>query len=450
MPQMGYDMLEGTVVRWLMTEGSEVNIGDALAEIETDKAVVEFEATEPGLLRKILVAEGATVPVGQVIAIVGDADEDISALENGDASSAPAPDPAPVEEAPEEESAIPLPPPAAAADTAAPAAKGLRASPVARRIADERGIDLRQIQGTGPGGRVTKNDVLNFEPDDAPVEAPAAVPEKPVEEPPAPVEAAPAVEASPEDPAPALVEPPKPVATPPVAAQTEAAGELVPMSRVRQQIARVTAKSKREAPHFYVSAEIDMTRAMDLRTQINATLESEGVRVSVNDMIIRACAEALKGFPNLNSYYTDDGIQMNDGINIGIAIAGEQGLILPAIMESGTMSLAEIAKASKDLVERATKGTLHAREYTGGTFAVSNLGMFDVTSFIAIIQPPQSAVLAVGTVAPRPIADGGEIKVARMMTATISADHRVTDGAEAAQFLVAVKKMLEDPMSLLV
>lgn len=428
MPQMGYDMLEGTVVRWLMTEGSEVNIGDALAEIETDKAVVEFEATEPGLLRKILVAEGATVPVGQVIAIVGDADEDISALETGDASPAPAPEPAPAEEVLEEEPAIPLPPPAAAADTEAHTTGGFRASPVARRLADERGIDLRHIQGTGPGGRITKGDVLAFEPGDAP----AVVPEEPAEEPPAPVE------------------PPKPVATPPVAAPVEAAGELVPMSRVRQQIARVTAKSKREAPHFYVSAEIDMTKAMDLRKQINATLESEGVRVSVNDMIIRACAEALKGFPNLNSYYTDDGIQMNDGINIGIAIAGEQGLILPAIMESGTMSLAEIAKASKDLVERATKGTLHPREYTGGTFAVSNLGMFDVTSFIAIIQPPQSAVLAVGTVAPRPIADGGEIKIASMMTATISADHRVTDGAESAQFLVAVKKMLEDPMSLLV
>jgi pyruvate dehydrogenase E2 component (dihydrolipoamide acetyltransferase) len=227
-------------------------------------------------------------------------------------------------------------------------------------------------------------------------------------------------------------------------------GELVPMSRVRQQIARVTARSKREAPHFYVSAEIDMTRAMDLRKQINATLESEGVRVSVNDMIIRACAESLKGFPNLNSFYTDDGIQMNDGINVGIAIAGDQGLIMPAIMGSGTMSLADVARASKDLVERATKGTLHPQEYTGGTFAVSNLGMFDVTSFIAIIQPPQSAVLAVGTVAPRPVVDESEIKVASMMTATVSADHRVTDGAEAAKFLVEVKKMLEDPMSLLV
>jgi pyruvate dehydrogenase E2 component (dihydrolipoamide acetyltransferase) len=423
---MGYDMLEGTVVRWLMAEGAEVNIGDALAEIETDKAVVEFEATTPGVLRKILVAEGATVPVGQAIAIVGDADDDISGLETADVSPAPDPEPAPVEEAPAEEPAIPLPPSPAAEETTAPEGQGLRASPVARRIADERGIDLRQVQGTGPGGRVTKNDVLAFEPPDEP----AAEPE------PAPAEPEPAAAVSPEP--------------PPTTKAAVPSGELVPMSRVRQQIARVTARSKREAPHFYVSAEIDMSRAMDLRKQINATLESEGVRVSVNDMIIRACAEALKGFPNLNSFYTEDGIQTNNEINIGIAIAGDQGLILPAIMESGTMSLAEIARASKDLIERATKGTLHPREYTGGTFAVSNLGMFDVTSFIAIIQPPQSAVLAVGTVAPRPVVDAGEIKVASMMTATISADHRVTDGAEAAKFLVEVKKMLEDPMSLLV
>ena len=370
------------------------------------------------------------IPYGipKQIAIVGDAEEDISSLETGDASPAPAPEPAPAEEVLEEEPAIPLPPPAAAADTEAHTTGGFRASPVARRLADERGIDLRQIQGTGPGGRITKGDVLAFEPGDAP----AVVPEEPAEEPPAPVE------------------PPKPVATPPVAEPVEAAGELVPMSRVRQQIARVTAKSKREAPHFYVSAEIDMTKAMDLRKQINATLESEGVRVSVNDMIIRACAEALKGFPNLNSYYTDDGIQMNDGINIGIAIAGEQGLILPAIMESGTMSLAEIAKASKDLVERATKGTLHPREYTGGTFAVSNLGMFDVTSFVAIIHPPQSAVLAVGTVAKKPVVKDGQITIGQTMTATVSADHRVVDGAEGARFIGEVKRLLESPLSFLV
>ena len=437
-------MLEGTVVRWLMTEGAEVKIGDALAEIETDKAVVEFEATTPGVLRRILVAEGATVPVGQAIAIVGDADEDISALEGGDAPPAPDPEPAPEQEAPAKEPAIALPPSPAAAEPVAPSSQGLRASPVARRIADERGIDLRQVQGTGPGGRVTKNDVLAFEPADEPApEVPAAPPPEPVEEPAAEPEPAPEAAASPEP-------PPTTTAAVPPAVPPVPSGELVPMSRVRQQIARVTARSKREAPHFYVAAEIDMTRAMDLRKQINATLESEGVRVSVNDMIIRACAESLKGFPNLNSFYTEDGIQTNAGINIGIAIAGDQGLILPAIMDSGTMSLAEVARASKDLIERATKGTLHPREYTGGTFAVSNLGMFDVTSFIAIIQPPQSAVLAVGTVAPRPIVDAGEIKVASMMTATISADHRVTDGAEAAKFLVEVKKMLEDPMSLLV
>ncbi len=435
MPQMGYDMLEGTVVRWLRTEGSEVAIGDALAEIETDKAVVEFESTSSGLLRKILVPEGVTVPVGQAIAVVGEADEDISELETADLAPASDPEPASGTEAPAEESAIALPPPSATAEPDASEGQTLRGSPVARRLAEERGIDLRQIHGTGPGGRVLKNDVLAFDPGDVPaVEEPAVKPES--------VQAEPSSAAS--ESVPAAVE------SQPVAASDLSTGELVPMSRVRQQIARVTARSKREAPHFYVSAEIDMTTATDLRKQINATLESEGVRVSVNDMIIRACAESLKGFPNLNSYYTEDGIQMNTGINIGIAIAGEQGLILPAIMDSGAMSLADIARASKDLIDRATKGTLLPQEYTGGTFAVSNLGMYDVTSFIAIIQPPQSAMLAVGTVALRPVVEAGEIKIANMMTATISADHRVTDGAEAAEFLVVVKKMLEDPMSLLV
>jgi pyruvate dehydrogenase E2 component (dihydrolipoamide acetyltransferase) len=227
-------------------------------------------------------------------------------------------------------------------------------------------------------------------------------------------------------------------------------GELVPLTRMRQQIARVTVRSKREIPHFYVSAQIDMSRAMDLRGQINATLESEGVRVSVNDMMIKACADALKNFPRLNAFFADDGIQMNESINIGIAIAEEAGLIVPAIMDCGSKSLAEIARASEDLIDRAKSGTLHPQEYTGGTFSISNLGMFDVTSFVAIIQPPQSAMLAVGTVAEAPVVQDHEIKVSRVMNATISADHRVSDGAEAAGFIVEVKRLLEDPLSLLV
>ena len=474
MPQMGYDMKEGTVVRWLVDEGAEVSLGDAIAEIETDKAVVEFEAITSGVLRKILVPEGTTVPVGQLIAIIGEADEEISLPSAAQAPAAPEPvekaPPAPEPEEPEESASIPLPPPAAETIEAASAlsTQGMRASPVARRLADERGLDLKLIRGTGPGGRITKNDVLSFEPAAAPeaeheAEEPAPAAEETVSaapaaerevdaEPPS-VEPAPAVEeivsAMPAAGHKEEAEPP-PAERAPAKPSGAVRGEVVPMTRMRQQIARVTVRSKREIPHFYVSAQIDMSRALDLRQQLNATLKSEGVRVSVNDMIIKACADALKKYPKLNAFFTDDGIQMNESINIGVAIAQDTGLIVPAIMDCGSKSMADIARASKDLIERAKSGTLHPQEYTGGTFSISNLGMFDVTSFIAIIQPPQSAMLAVGTVAETPVVRDHEIKVSLILNATISADHRVTDGAEAAQFIVEFKRMLEDPLSMLV
>ncbi|MCH8207087.1 MAG: 2-oxo acid dehydrogenase subunit E2, partial [Chloroflexi bacterium] len=242
--------------------------------------------------------------------------------------------------------------------------------------------------------------------------------------------------------APAAAPPPSP---PQVPVPAPAEGR-VPLSRMRQQIARVTVKSKQEKPHFYVSSEIDMTRAMELRVQINEALETQGIRVSVNDLIIKACVEALKAYPKFNAFFDEDGMQMNDGIHIGIAIAQEEGLIVPAIMDCEDKSLAEIAVASKDLVERSNSGTLHPREYTGGTFAISNLGMFEVTSFLAIIQPPQTAVLAVGTVAKRPVVRNDQVVVAQTMMATLSADHRIVDGAEGAQFLVEVKRLLENPV----
>ena len=433
MPQMGYDMEEGTVVRWLVAEGSEVKMGDAIAEIETDKAVVEFESTVPGVLRKILVAEGATVPVGRPIAIVGTADEEIP--EPGvEEAQPPEPEvdetPAASEPGPTEETAsIPLPQSFGEVAEDAPAAdrQRVRATPIARELADERGIDLRAVKGTGPMGRITKNDVLSFEPS-----------------------ASPAVTPPPAGPAPGAEEAPTagPQSTSEPASAERAHAETVPLSRMRQQIARVTVKSKQEIPHFYVSAEIDMSRAMELRRQINATLESQELRVSVNDMIIKACVEALKKYPKFNAFFADDGIQMNDAINVGIAIAEEAGLIVPAVMDCGNKTLAQIAGASRDLIERSKSGTLHPQEYTGGTFAISNLGMFDVTSFVAIIQPPQSAVLAVGTVSERPVVQDGEVMTARMMNATLSVDHRVSDGAEGAQFIVEVKRLLEDPLSL--
>ena len=433
MPQMGYDMQEGTLVRWLKSEDAEVALGDPIAEIETDKAVVEVESAAAGLLRKILVSEGTTVPVGQPIAIIGDAGEEIEdvvvvepAAEEPEAAKEPEAPQEPVQEP----AGIPLPASTAEPEEPVPeAVQEVRASPVARRLAAERGISLGLLTGTGPGGRITRDDVFGYE-----------GPSEPREE----AEPAEAVSETTETPAVAveapLEEAPEPAAGPPA--------ETVPLSRMRQQIARVTARSKQEIPHFYVSAEIDMSQAMELRRQVNSGLD-DGSRISVNDLVVKACVEALQRHPEFNASYLDDGIRMHDTVNVGIAIAQEAGLVVPAILDCGDKSLVELAAASKDLVQRANSGTLHPQEYTGGTFAISNMGMFDVSSFVAIIQPPQSAMLAVGTVAKRPVVRGDQIAVADTMTATLSADHRVVDGAEGARFIGEVKRILENPFTLL-
>jgi pyruvate dehydrogenase E2 component (dihydrolipoamide acetyltransferase) len=301
------------------------------------------------------------------------------------------------------------------------------ASPVARKLAEELGVDLSLVRGTGPGGRITKEDVLALR-----TKAPTA---------------APAI------PAPAAPTPAKPAASVPASAmpapQGVSPGKKIPLSKMRQQIARVTVHSKREAPHFYVSAEVDMTQAMRLRAHLNQSDEFKGVHVTVNDLVIKACVGALKKYPKFNASYTDDGIQMHEQINVGIAIAEEQGLIVPAIMDCGGKSLKEVAAASRDLAERAKGGTLHAAEYTGGTFSISNLGMFDVVNFTAIIVPPQAAVMAVGTVAKRAVVRNDQLAVAETMIASLSADHRVVDGAEGAIFLSEFKRLLEHPFLLM-
>ena len=501
MPQMGYDMQEGTVLRWLKGEGDAVANGEPIAEIETDKAVVEFESYADGVLHSIIVPAGTTVPVGEPIAVVG-AQGEFAATPADDGTPADeqdaAPDEVEADAAPEQaeaSAAIPMPPASTTApmEEAAPEAPALapsvplRASPIARRIADERGIDISKVQGTGPGGRIVKDDVLAYqepEPEPEPVQEPEpqAAPEPVAEEAvvetvaeeaaPEPVEAAAEEEVAEEVPveeaaeveteeaaveeAPEVAEP-QPVAEiapePEVESEPEpepavASADSMPMSRMRQQIARVTARSKQEKPHFYVTSEVDMTEAMALRSQINAALAGEGVRVTVNDLIIKACADTLKKHPKFNAYLEGDAIRPNDSVNIGIAMAVEEGLLMPAIMGCESMSLKALALASKDLADRAQNGALRPDEYTGGTFGISNLGMFDVSTFVAIIQPPQTAILAVGTVAKRPVVRDDEIVIRQTMNATISADHRVVDGAEGAQFLIDVKDALENPLRL--
>ena len=484
MPQMGYDMQEGTVVRWLVPEGAEVKEGDPVAEIETDKAVVEFESYASGLLHRILVPEGTAVPVGQAIAIVAAEGEDLSAMPEDDAppsdlEQTPPDESAEVEEQAEEEVPAVAEAPAPVEDAPAPAARLVRASPVARKLAEERGIDLSQVAGTGPGGRITRDDVLAAEaeapaeepePESLEEEAPAdeAAAEEPIVEEvaeeetsdeealekgtddEAPEEEAPDEEAPDEEAEAPEEEPEEDAAPEPVEPEPAHDEDLVPLTRMRQQISRVTVKSKQEKPHFYVSAEIDMTRAMEFRQQVNRDLESQGVKITVNDLIIKACAKALEKHPKFNAYLEDDAIRLNQSINVGVAIAQEEGLIVPAIMDCGDKSLRDIASASKDLAARATSGSLQPQEYTGGTFAISNLGMFDVTSFAAIIHPPQTAVVAVGTVTKRPVVKDDEIVIAQMMTATLSADHRIVDGAEGAQFLIEIKEQLQNPLNMVV
>ena len=408
MPQMGYDMVEGTLVRWIKSEGDEVKRGEPVAEIETDKAVVEMESTANGLLRKILATEGATVPVGHPIGIIGSADEDIEGLIGDETPASAEADAPPAEASPEP--ATPTP-----ASQTQPTADGerVKVSPVARKLAEERGIELSQIQGTGPGGRITREDVMNFEPGQAaslPPQAALATPAAPT-----------------------------PVGEP----------ARVELSRMRQGIARATSQSKNGTPHFYITIEIDMTDAMALRSQINQ--EFEGARrVSVNDMALKAAVESLKKHSGLDASYRGDYLETYPYIHLGMAIATEQGLMVPAIVNAQDKSLADMAEATKDLAERAGQGRLRQEEYTG-TFSTSNLGMFGVDEFSAIILPPQAATLAISAVKKRPVvAADDQVVVRQMMKVTLSIDHRVSDGVESAKFLAEAKRLLENPALLLV
>ena len=417
MPQMGYDMEEGTVVRWLKEEGAHVNRNEAVAEIETDKAVVEFESESEGILLSIVAKEGSIVPVGETIAVIGTEGEEVEET------------PITVNnEAEPEQDDIEEPSPQLEQTPEVFERARILATPVARRLADESGIDLRTVQGSGPGGRITKGDIENITPSRGIVENDSQEVQETV------------AQESPES----ENEPPE------LTSAAILSTNKQPLSRMRQQIARVTVKSKTEKPHFYVSADIDMTKSMNLRRQVNDQLADQGVRITVNDLIVKACIESLKKYPKFNAYYEEDGIQYNETVNIAVAIAEEEGLIVPAILDCAGKSLRQVSEMIKDLAERSSNGTLSTQEYTGGTFAISNLGMFDVTSFVAIIHPPQSAVLAVGTVSEKPTVQNGEVTISQMMTATLSADHRIVDGAEGAEFLIAVKTLLENPMGLVV
>ena len=457
MPQLGYDMREGTVVRWIKQEGDPVAPNEVIAEIETDKAVVEFKPTTGGVLRRIIAGEGQAIPVGNLIAVIAAPDETLP-----DDLAAPSPAPQP-QTAPLPPTEAPPPP------TAAPAAAGeVRASPIARRLARERGVDLAAITGTGPAGRIVEADILAA----AEAATAAAIAARTLASPIARrlarehgidlatingtgpggriIEAditAAIAQPAPSQPAPSQPAPEPVPAAPPQPAPPDDATRAE-LSRMRQTIANVTSASKREAPHFYVASDIDMTAAMSLRREINDELPP-AARVSVNDLIVKASALAIGKHPKFNSFYRGDHLQMNPSVNIGIAIAIESGLIIPGIPQCENKTLTQIAAASRGLIDRANHGALQAEEYAGTTYSVSNLGMFDIDSFTAIIFPPHAAILAVGAVKEQPIARNGQLAIAQIMKTTLSVDHRVADGAEAAQFLTEIKRLLEKPVNLL-
>lgn len=425
MPQMGADMKEGTVIRWLKAEGAEVKRGEIIAEIETDKANVEIEAFGSGIFRKQLHKEGDVVPVGTVIALIAAPDDDISRYEGGAAPAAAAEPPPATTQAPAP-SAAPAPaevqqtqPPAAAAAPAAPSpvpaateAEGrLRVSPVARKIAAERGIDLRTIRGSGPDGRILRRDVENA------AASPAA-----------PSPAAPAATAA------AYIPPPH-------TAAEDRVEDLTP-SRMRTAIARATQRAKQEVPHYYLATMVDMTEAISLLDQLN---QDRDPKITINDLIILATSRTLAEHPKFNAYWIDDHVQLHSQINIGIAVAMEDGLVAPAIMDTYNKGLAQISLEARDVARRARGGNLRPEEYTAATFNISNAGVFGITEIAPIITQPQVGVLGIGAAVETPVVREGQVVVRSMMHVTLSADHRATDGADGARFLQSLRRNLEHP-----
>lgn len=408
MPQLGFDMQEGTLVRWLKQPGDTVKRGEAVAEIETDKAVIEIESFENGVITELLIEAGTTVPVGEPIAIVDTGDGGATAPPKAAAAApetvaetAAAPAPAAAVSAPAT--------PAATAQPGTAETLRVKASPLARRLAAEHSVDLHGLNGSGPGGRIVKQDVL--------AAASSA--------------SAPATSGVTTTPAPT------------------AEDEVIPLTRMRQTIARRLVESKQQTPHFYVTMAIDMGDAMDLRAELKK-LGDKVPSVSVNDLVMKATAVALQSHPSLNSSFEGDAIRIHGAVHLSMAVAVEGGLITPVIRDCHAKSLTQIAADARELAEAARAGTLQPQQYQGGTFTISNLGMFGVEEFSAIINPPQAAILAVSGVIEQPVVRDGELTAARVMRVTVSADHRATDGAQVALFLQELKHILENPLRLLV
>jgi len=404
MPKLGQTMEKGKILRWLKKEGERVEKGETILEVETDKAVLEVEARGSGILKKILAQEGEVVPVAKVIGYIAEEGEKIPEEAQKPVTEAPAP------------------------TMETEGAREIKASPLAKKIAKEKGIDLTKVVGTGPGGRITEKDVLNYL---------------------AKIEASKVATAT--LPAPAPIVAPAPLKQEVTVTMPEAeVFQVLPISGMRSAIAKKMTYSKTNIPHFYISTEVDMTEAARIREELIPVIEAKtGVRLSFTHMIIKAVAMALRDYPQMNSLCDGESIKISKDINIGIAVGLEDGLIVPVLKRADMMDLAQIASATEKLIAKAREKRLSEDEFTGGTFTISNLGVFDVDSFTAIINPPEVAILAVGKIRDKPAVVDGEIKIRKIMNITLSVDHRAVDGITAAKFLGKIKALLEKPYNLL-
>ena len=425
MTQLSPTMTEGRIARWLKKEGDTLESGQVMAEIETDKATMEMEVVDEGVLHKILVPEGATVAVGTPIAIIREEDEEVPADYQPAAGEAPQAEPA-------AESATPSTPAAAApveptvaeaatVQTSSSNSRRIKASPLARRLAKQKGINLAAITGTGPRGRITKSDVekavkrgINLGGNTGAVVTAA----------------------------------PRPMPTGPLPYHADEF-ERVENSMMRKAIARRLTESKQQVPHFYLNVDVEMDRLMDLRQQLNDSADG-AFKLSVNDFVIKAVAKALVDVPAANASWTETDTLMHKHAHVSVAVAIDGGLITPVIRFSEQKGIIDISNEVKELAARARKGELQPEEYSGGTFSISNLGMYGVKQFAAIVNPPEGAILAVGGTEERPVVKNGVLTVAKVMTLTLSCDHRVVDGAVGAEFLAALKKHIETPASVLI
>lgn len=408
MPALSPTMAEGKLARWLKKEGDTVKSGEVIAEIETDKATMEFEAADEGVLARILVPEGSDgVKVNAPIAILAEEGEDPSSLGVRASSPQPTAHPAPAPVAAS-------PAPVAGGMPAPPAGNRLFASPLARRIAKDRGIDLGQVTGSGPHGRIVRADVEGFSPKPA---APA----------PAPAPAAP---------------PPKPAMP-----EFGPTYEEVPNSGMRKTIARRLTEAKSTIPHFYLTVDCNIDALLKLRAELNG--RSDAYKLSVNDMVVKAVALALRKVPAANASWTETAIRLYKEVDISVAVATPNGLITPILKSADQKGLATLSNEMKELGRKARDGKLKPEEFQGGGFTVSNLGMYGIREFAAIINPPQGCILAVGAGEQRPVVKDGALAIATMMTCTLSVDHRVVDGAVGAEFLAAFKTLIEDPLTMM-